>query len=162
MFHCAIPIGMEPWKRTNTKSQSHVDCNLLPSCKRPKTAATNATPVRSEPPNLLLFYSLQMNRQTIVDQLETRGWAVDNITRICLVMVSICISTLHDVFVLILVIRNHFHLWLFPGGHFMHAIITWLSCTWRPRGCQRKMIIWEFHVCPSSRISAHSLSLNMN
>ena len=44
----------------------------------------------------------------------------------------------------------------------MHAIITWLSCTWQACGCQRKMITREFFVCSLQRINTHYLSLNIN
>ena len=47
-----------------------------------------------------------MTQRTIADQLETSCWAVANITRICLFMVSVCISTVHDMFAPILVIHH--------------------------------------------------------
>ena len=69
---------MQPQTRTNIKSQSHIHCNLLQTGQWPKSAATNATTLRSEPPHtfvILFLFSDESanNRRPMGEQLVGGG-----------------------------------------------------------------------------------------
>ena len=80
--HNEAPVILA-WKPANSWLTTKNSCNQC-----------NCSVIRTT--KFVMFY-LQINRQTIPDQLETTWRVVGNIARMCLVMVSICISTLHHI-----------------------------------------------------------------